>query len=183
MTITSVPSIYKNSFFKRSATGILPYSNCGTYSVQTLTWDDLIDMLFLVREDADFQLAYLAYLDAVVSGSDSTAFVTAMNTILASYSSQITSCSAFQYLQYTLLDNASNMTASSDGSSGSLYGRTTIIVGQQNVDIVPCAVNYSTSEKVLYYYAAVAVGSYETNSEFPAHVLRIKASYTTPIVL
>jgi hypothetical protein len=180
MTITTVPSIYKNSFFKRSATGILPYSNCGTYSVQTLTWDDLIDMLFLARDDADFQLAYLGYLDAVVSGSDSSAFVTAMNTILASYASQITSCSAFQYLQYTLLDNASNITASSDGSTGSLYGRTTIIVGQQNVDIVPCSVNYTTSENVLYYYAAAAMGSYETNSEFPAHVLRIKASYTTP---
>ena len=180
MTITSVPSIYKNSFFKRSATGILPYSNCGTYSVQTLTWDDLIDMLFLAREDADFQIAYLAYLDAIVSGSSSSAFVTAMNAYLASYASQITSCSAFQYLQYTLLDNASNMIASSDGSTASLYGRTTIIVAQQNVDIVPCAANYTTSENVLYYYAAVAMGSYETNSEFPAHVLRIKASYTTP---
>ena len=180
MTNTTVPSVYKNSFFKRTATGILPYVNCGTYSVQTLTWEDLTDMLFLVRDDEDFQLAYLGYLNAILSGTDSSAFLTAMNDILVSYSTQIVSCSAFQYLQYTLVDNASNITASSDGSTGSLYGRTTIIVTQQNVDTVPCDATYFASENVFYYAAAAAMGSYETNSEFPAHVLRIKASYTTP---
>ena len=182
MTNTTVPSVYKNSFFKRTATGILPYVNCGTYSVQTLTWEDLTDMLFLVRDDEDFQLAYLGYLNAILSGTDSSAFLTAMNDILVSYSTQIMSCSAFKTLQYTLLDNASGMIASSDGSTEPLYGRTTIIVTQQNVDTVPCATNYSASENVLYYYAAAAMGSYETNSEFPAHILRIKASYTYPVV-
>jgi hypothetical protein len=182
MTNTSVPSIYKNSFFKRSATGILPYSNCGTYSIQTLTWEDLTDMLFLARDDEDFQLAYLGYLNAILSGSDSSTFVTTMNTILESYAFQIVSCSAFKTLQYKLLDNASDIVASSDGSTEPLYGRTAILVTQQNVDTVACATNYSASENILSYYAAVAMGSYETNSEFPAHILRIKASYTTLVV-
>jgi hypothetical protein len=181
MTNTTVPSIYKNSFFKRTGTGILPYVNCGTYSVQTLTWEDLTDMLFLARDDTDFQAAYLLYLNAIIAGTDSSAYLIAINAILASYASQIVSCSAFKYLQYTLLDNASSMVASSDASTDALYGRTTIIVTQQNVDTVPCATNYSASENVLYYFAAAAVGSYETNSEYPAHILRIKASYTTPI--
>ena len=188
-TITTVPSIYKNTFFKRSATGILPFSVCGEYSVQTLTWEDLTDMLFLARDDTTtytsitgltgFQANYLAYLSKVVAGEDTTIYVTALNEILVSYATQLLSCSAFRSLSYKLFDNSSTIVASSDSSYGTKYGRTEIIVAQSQVDNIPCVARVDSDNNLIGYYAACAVGSYETNSEFPAHVLRINASYYT----
>ena len=188
-TITTVPSIYKNTFFKRSATGILPSVDCGKYSTQTLTWEDVTDMLFLARDDTTtytsitgltgFQANYLAYLSKVVAGEDSTNYVTAMNEILVSYATQFVSCSPFGSVAIRLIDNASTITASSDASYGSLYGRTDIIVAQTQIDTVACTTRVDDGFTTIRYYAACAMGSYETNSEFPAHVLRITASYSS----
>ena len=187
-TITTVPSIYKNTFFKRTATGILPFVNCGNYSTQTLTWDDLTDMLFLVRDDTTtytsvtgltgFQANYLAYLSKVIAGEDSTIYVTAMIEILVSYATQFVSCSPLRDVAIRLIDNASTIIASSDAEYESIYGRTDIIVAQTQIDTIACTTRADNNiSNYFRYYVSCAMGSYETNSEFPAHIIRITASY------
>ena len=181
-TITTVPSIYANGFFKRTGNGILPYTDCGEFSYQTLTWEDLNTILLTVRGDADFQAAYLVYLTAVIAGDSAAAAdaVTAMNTIFAAYAAKLVSCSPFKTVRIYLFDNASNFTAWSLAPTKDTYeyGRTEIIVAQQNVDIIANNARKSTTTSQLTYYAGCAVGSYETNSEFPAHVLKLAVSYT-----
>jgi hypothetical protein len=59
-----------------------------------------------------------------------------------------------------------------------IYGRTDIIVAQTQIDTVACVTRVDKDNGFIGYYAACAMGSYETNSEFPAHILRISASYS-----
>jgi hypothetical protein len=200
MTITTVPSTYKNGFFKRTATGILPYGNCGNYSIQTLTWEDLTDMLLMVRDDTTtptpisglvgFDANYLAYLDAVASNSEYTNYLAAMDQIMTETAAKLMSCSAFGTVQYYLLNTADIIRSSSDSA---LIGTvetgvcTENIVAQMNIDTVANCARQSSQlvdsngGLVLCYYAAVSMGSYETNSEYPTHTIKIVASYSESV--
>jgi hypothetical protein len=201
MTISTIPSIYKNGFFKKSAKGILPYEVdsgiTNKYSIQTLTWEDLTDMLFIVRDDTTtftpvtgltgFQANYLAYLEAVVSNNDYTNYLVAMNEIMTAASTQLVSCSAFKTVHYYLLNSADIIRASSDST---LVGMTETgvctenIVAQTSTDTVANCARESSQflnsdgNVILCYYAAVSMGSLETNSEYPTNIIKIVASYT-----
>lgn len=175
---TTLPSIYKNTFFKRTATGILPFMNCGVYSIQTLTWEDLTGMLLTLRNELFFQLMYVLYLYTVETNSEySSLFLLFLNQLLDIFTTYLTNCSAFRSVTIQLIDNASIIIASSDGSSGPVYGRTEIIVAQCQIDTIPCVARIAPEDGYFSYYAACAMGSYQKDSEYPAHVLSINATY------
>ena len=199
-TITTVPSTYKNGFFKRTATGILPYGNCGNYSIQTLTWEDRTDMLLMVRDDTTtptpvsglvgFEANYVAYLGAVASNSEYTNYLAAMDQIMTETAAGLMSGSAFGTVQYYLLNTADIIRSSSDSA---LIGSTETgvctenIVAQMNIDTVANCARQSSQlvdtngSLILCYYAAVSMGSYETNSEYPTHTIKIVASYSESV--
>lgn len=173
---TTLPRIYKNTFFKRTATGILPFVKCGKFSI--LTWEDLTHMLLTVRDEPFFQLLYILYLYTVeINSQYSFLFLLFLNLLLKIFATYFVGCSPFRAVTLKLLDNASVIIASSNGSSGPVYGRTEIIVAQSQIDTIPCVARIAPEDGYFSYYAACAMGSYQTNSEYPAHVLSINATY------
>jgi hypothetical protein len=175
---TTLPSTYKNTFFKRTATGILPFVKCGKFSIQTLTWEDLTRMLLTVRDEPFFQLLYILYLYTVeINSKYSFLFLLFLNLLLKIFATYFVGCSPFRAVTLKLIDNASVIVASSNGSTGSVYGRTEIITAQSQIDIIPCVARIAPEDGYFSYYAACAMGSYQTNSEYPAHVLSINATY------
>jgi hypothetical protein len=184
--LTTVPSIYEKGFFKRTATGILPFVKGGDYSTQTLTWENMKDMLFEVRENTDFQNAYLGYLAAAESGESTVPYITTMTTIMTEAASSIVGCSAFKFCNYYLLNNACQIRASSDLDSVGFFELGTcaenVVTMTQNDTIASCVRNSfqifdANGEGLFCYYSAVSMGSFQTNSEYPAHILKIVCSY------
>ena len=173
---TTLPSTYKNTFFKRTATGILPFVKCGKFSI--LTWEDLTAMLLTVRDEQFFQLLYILYLYTVeINSQYSFLFLLFLNLLLKIFTTYFVGCSPFRAVTLKLIDNASVIVASSNSSSGPVYGRTEIIVAQSQIDTIPCVARIAPEDGYFSYYAACAMGSYQTNSEYPAHVLSINATY------
>ena len=187
MSLNCTPIVYSDtSFFKRSVntSSLLPTSSCGPYTTNTLTWDDLNTMLFIAKNDATFVQQYKDFLAALIN-EDSTAIdalEVSMSATLKGIADQIISCSAFTDVRFLLENNASQVRASSDQTATALgateYGRTEIIVAQQNVDIIANDSRYSSTTAYFSYYGCVAMGSYQADGEFPAHVLKIAATYS-----
>jgi hypothetical protein len=184
--LTTTPSIYQKGFFKRTATGILPFVKGGEYSTQTLTWEDVNEMLFEVRDNTDFQNAYLGYLAAAESGETTVPYVTTLTAIMTEAATSIVECSAFKFCNYYLLNNACQIRASSDLDSVGFFELgmcTENVVASTQIDTVASCVRNSfqifdaNGEGLFCYYSAVSLGSFQTNSEYPAHILKIVCSY------
>jgi len=141
-------------------------------------------MLFIAKNDATFVQQYKDFLAALIN-EDSTAIgalEVSMSATLKGIADQIISCSAFTDVRFLLENNGSTVRASSDQTQTALgateYGRTEIIVAQQNVDIIANDSRYSSTTAYFSYYGCVAMGSYQADGEFPAHVLKIAATYS-----
>ena len=187
MSLNSTPIVYSDSsFFKRSVNteSLLPTYSCGPYTTNTLTWHDLNTMLFIAKDDATFIQQYKDFLAALITEDTTaiTALEVSMSETLQGIADQLLSCSAFTDVRFLLLNNGSQVRASSNQTDTALgsyeYGRTEIIVGQQNVDIIANDSRYSSTTAYFSYYACVAMGSYQADGEYPAHVLKIATTYS-----
>jgi hypothetical protein len=145
-------------------------------------------MLFIAKDDATFIQQYKDFLTALIT-EDTTAISAlevSMSATLKGIADQIISCSAFTDVRFLLENNGSQVRASSDQTATALgtyeYGRTEVMVAQQNVDIIANDSRYSSTTAYFSYYGAVAMGSYQADGEYPAHILKIAATYSPKAV-
>lgn len=138
----------------------------------SLTWDDLNDISKQgkneIKED------YLAYLTADLEGNTiaKTAAVASMNTKLEALAATLSTEN--ESVRFYLLNNQSRIRAASrpDDVGTVEYGRTEIIVSQQDRKKIANCIRTSSTTQGFTWYSAMAMGAFAKDCEYPAHVFK-----------
>lgn len=159
----SGPIVYSTVGLKNSGKGSLP-----GYPYQT--WETINQ--YVINAKNLITQPYLAYLNADLAGDAvaKKAAVETMNTILSDYASSIPGFTVRFYVE----NNQSVIRASSvpESIGGTEYGRTEIIVAQQNTCIIANCIRTSSTTNQSTYYSALSLGNFSCTSGFPAHILK-----------
>jgi hypothetical protein len=159
----SYPIVYSTVGLKNSGKGPLP-----GYPYQT--WETLNQ--YVINAKNLITQPYLAYLNADLAGDAvaKQAAIESMNTILSDYASSIPGFTVRFYVE----NNQSVIRASSipESVGSTEYGRTEIIVAQQNTSIIANCARTSSTTTQFTYYSALALGNFSCTSGFPAHILK-----------
>jgi hypothetical protein len=179
-TITTTPIVYTNCFFKKSAVGIFPTS----LPVQTLqyseteyidqSWETLNNFLFALKDFiADDVVSYLiARLEK--NWTEVNLYEDKIDYSMTTFCEEVkhtTGWSAVRAFMYNTesLCRCSNVPSALGTSE---YGRTEMIVAQQDPTTV-ANVMRTSSDGNLNYYAAISLASYEPNGQFPTLFLKL----------
>lgn len=169
------PIVYPSAIaFKQTGSGPLP----GYKKTPVLNWADL-NSLLVTAKDA-IESAYLVYLQANIDGRPDIKdeAVASMNATLSSLAQAVVTLGYFGEVRFYLENNNSVIRAASnpDDVGNKEDGRTEIIVAQQQIDTIANAVRTSSTTTKFTWYGAIAMGSFNPVSEYPAHILKIAAN-------
>lgn len=183
---TTTPIVYANSYFRRSATGILPAESpivtlqYSTSLYVNNSWEQVNDYLFQMKEVISENV--LLYMNAVLIGDLTTA-----NGIAGLISAQIidfcgnvktvtgwTTVRGYMFNTESFVVAGSNKTTPDplDKYAQYEFGRSEIIVAQQDPTIVANVMRRSSTTVSVNYYAAISLASFQENGEFPSLVLK-----------
>ena len=183
---TTTPIVYANSYFRRSATGILPAeSPIATLQYSTSlyvnnSWEQVNDYLFQMKEVISENV--LLYMNAILIGDLTTA-----NGLAGVITDQIkdfcdnvktvtgwNTVRGYMFNTESLVISGSNKVPSGTPIFPDNYevGRTEIMVAQQDPTIVANVMRRSSTVPTLNYYAAISLGSFQENGQFPSLILK-----------